>query len=321
MPRRRAPPAPARSLIASLLLAAFVAAADPARSAHDDGDWLLTFEDTFDGTTINTSNWRVANNIGHNLGSGELQAYFADEVSVSGGNLVLRTRFHPGELNNSGRVLPYNWTSGWVDSVGNVQFTFGKVEASIRLPKENNGVWPAFWVEDDADWPPPSFPPLWARTHCWPTGGEIDILEAFGGQDDESIKATYHWGTQCYSDDWWADGAKQGRAARQDFCGPGGFFSDAFHNFTLFWNASALTWAIDGRPYVSRVAGEPASLFIPQWPLWMILNTAIDSYHGQPPHDGYPVYMLVDRVSVWAWGGPSSGPGQFPIPMNVTLTR
>jgi hypothetical protein len=206
MPTRCRPePQPTRCLNASLLLAA-IAAADPATAAYgtgasdagcaaeaaSDGNWTLTFEDAFDGVAINTSNWRVANNIGHNLGNGELQAYFADEVSVSGGNLVLRTRLNPGALNSSGKVLPFNWTSGWVDSVGNVQFTYGKVEASIRLPKENNGVWPAFWIEDDADWPnAASAPSVGARTHCWPTGGEIDILEAFGGQDDESIKATY----------------------------------------------------------------------------------------------------------------------------------
>jgi len=55
---------------------------------------------------------------------------------------------------------PYNFTSGWVDTNGKVDFLYGKIEADIKLPKENAGVWPAWWLVQDA-------------TNCWPKGGEI----------------------------------------------------------------------------------------------------------------------------------------------------
>ena len=93
-------------------------------------------------------------------------------------------------------------------------------------------------------------------------------------------------------------------------------WSDAFHNFTLYMNATMLTWAVDGAPYVSRVAGQPGDLFVPSWPLYAIFNVAISPYVGpQPtPTDGFPTYMLVDRVTWSEWAGDSPGPGVYPIP-------
>ena len=296
--------------------------------AAASGDWAIAWEDNFDGPALNLSNWRVADGVGHNLGRGELQAYFADEVSVANGSLAIRTRLNPGTLNASDPSQSYNWTSGWVDTAGNVQLAFGRVEASIRLPELQDGVWPAFWIEDDAEAGggarPAGAGAAAASTHCWPTGGEIDILEAWGadgglGEDDGAVKATYHWGRACGEDDWWSDGALQGRASREQFCGAGANFSDSFHNFTLYWNATHLTWSVDGTPIVTRAVGLPADLFVPQWPLWVILNTAVDSYHGQPAHDWREVVMLVDRVTWWQWAGPSP-PGHFPVPVaNITL--
>ena len=46
----------------------------------------------------------------------------------------------------------------------NKTFQYGKVEASIKLPKTANGLWPAFWMMGDND-------------RQWPACGEIDIME------------------------------------------------------------------------------------------------------------------------------------------------
>ena len=59
---------------------------------------------------------------------------------------------------------------------------------------------------------------------------------------------------------------------------------------------------------------------MPSWPLFTIINTAIAHWGGgvqPPPRVGYPVTML-DRVTVWAWGGPGGPAGEFPIPYNAT---
>lgn len=155
------------------------------------------------------------------------------------------------------------------------------------------------------------------RIAGWPVGAEIDILEAVGTYRQDSIFGTYHWGASCGVDEWVGDGDRNG-----DFPHPAGAnFSAGFHTFTAYWNATVITWAVDGHPYVSRVAGQPANLFVPSWGLYTIFNTALSYWSGpQPPptNAGYPVYMRVESVGVWAWDGEGAATGMFPIPYNAT---
>jgi DNA-binding transcriptional MocR family regulator len=89
--------------------------------------------------------------------------------------------------------------SGWVDTRGSAlgENTYGMFSARIQLPREAVGVWPAYWLVDD-------------NNHCWPTGGEIDILEAVGGVQGDSVSGTLHWGQSCGEDDWEGDGQRSG---------------------------------------------------------------------------------------------------------------
>lgn len=281
------------------LLAALALAPAAAAPLSDDGLWRLVFEDTFSAPTLNASAWNVRNNMTH--GDKEWQLYTADNVYLEDGNLVLRTQATTASY---GSKL-YNFTSGWVDTLGLIELTYGKVEARIRLPQELPGLWPAWWLVDD-------------NHHCWPVGGEIDILEAVGGYRDDGVFGTFHWSTgACGVDAWSKDGDRNGLSPRP----AGGHFSDAYHNFTVYFNASVITWAVDGHPYVSRVAGQPAGLFVPSWPLYAILNTALSPWAGPqpPPAAGYPAFMRVDSVHAWSWAGPGDGAtGQFPVPFNAT---
>ena len=73
------------------------------------------------------------------------------------GKLVLTAR--PATGLSQGRT----YTSGRVQSNGKGDFTFGKFEASIKLPT-GQGSWPAFWMlpsQNSVD---------------WPSRGEIDIM-------------------------------------------------------------------------------------------------------------------------------------------------
>lgn len=139
---------------------------------------------------------------------------------------------------------------------------YGMYTARIKLPKELPGLWPAYWLVQD-------------QTKCWPQGGEADILEAVGGYKGDAVFGTLHWGQACGVDEWNKD-------HRQGVSPPpaGSHYSDAFHNFTLHWNKTVMTWSVDGQPYVSRVAGQPASLFIPSWSMFTILNTALSFWAG-----------------------------------------
>ena len=275
-------------------------AAAAAAAATGGGAWALVWEDTFDSGELNTSSWTVAHNMTH--GSSEWQLYVASAVRVVDGALAIVTDAASAVGPDGRRV--YEFTSGWVDTKGKVEATYGKFEARIQLPQPLSSVWPAFWLVDD-------------NNHCWPTGAEIDILEAVGGFRDDAIFGTYHWGAKCGIDEWSSDGQRNGAVPHP----PHANFSAAFHTFAAFWNRTAISWAVDGAVYVSRHVGDPANLFVPSWPLFTILNTAMAAWGGgvqPPPRVGFPVTMLVDSVAVYAWSGPGGPTGDFPIPYNAT---
>lgn len=102
----------------------------------------------------------------------------------------------------------------------------------------------AYWLVND-------------NAKCWPVGGEIDILEAVGAFRNDSVFGTLHWGDECGKDQWDGRNGAYPHPA-------GANFSDAFHVFGLYWNATAITWTVDGNAYVSRTAGQPKTLDV-QW--------------------------------------------------------
>jgi len=132
--------------------------------------WKLIWEDHFDGTQLNASNWNIANNFYHD-GNQELQLYVKDEVYLSGGNLHLRSSHRyvcsPWPTKALHFVTyrsykGYNYTSGWIDTLKKFSVTYGRIEIRAKLPG-GKGLWPAHWM-------------LPEDLSCWPTEGEIDIM-------------------------------------------------------------------------------------------------------------------------------------------------
>ncbi|MDN0053885.1 glycoside hydrolase family 16 protein [Bacteroides caecigallinarum] len=116
--------------------------------------WKLVFTEDFN--TFDNSVWTKET---HEAGwvNNELQEYIEACVSVGKDgdkSVLILTAKKEGDKFYSGRV----------NSKGKKSFQYGKVEASIKLPKTANGLWPAFWMMGDND-------------RQWPACGEIDIME------------------------------------------------------------------------------------------------------------------------------------------------
>lgn len=246
------------------------------------------WEDNFDGAQLNMSNWNIAHNKTH--GSQEFQLYMSDDVYVENGSLVLRTRHNPTMY---GSRL-YNWTSGWVDTEHKYSHRFGKFEIKAKLPNpKSKQIWPAHWLMPE---PETSHPP----NICWPAGGEIDILESYGGMDNNSACGTFHWGTECGKD------LRQGPNGRYPDTAHGQpqiDFSLDFHLFSVEWDQDCIQWQVDGNTYWQRWTNDqpaPHDAKIPQTPFYVILNTAISWWANGPPLDPLmPVYHYIDSVRVY----------------------
>jgi beta-glucanase (GH16 family) len=235
--------------------------------------WNLIWSDEFNGTALDTSNWNVEVN-DQGGGNNELQYYTnrPANVKVVAGNLVIE--------GNKEVYLTRNYTSARLNSKGKRSWTYGKMEARMKLPY-GNGMWPAFWMLGDSA--------------IWPNCGEVDIMEMVGGTacsscSDKTIYGNIHW-------------AGSGGTASAGSNAPplsAGKYNDAFHVFTVEWNASTIIWLVDSVPYFSYSVA-PAALAAFHHPFYILLNLAIGgSWPGSPDATTvWPQDLLVDYVRVY----------------------
>ena len=157
--------------------------------------WQLVWADEFEGTSLNTTKWTATNAPGNT--NNELQYYSPQNVTVSGGELVLKAE----QRSLGGR----NYVSGLVKTIGKFSQQYGRFEGRMRLPK-TQGIWPAFW--------------MLPATGAWPP--EIDIMELLGHQPN-TVYMTNHWGVWPNNANW-----------STPFTGPD--FSAGYHTFAVEWS-------------------------------------------------------------------------------------
>lgn len=262
--------------------------------AYDPGaGWNLAWQDDFGGTSLNAANWNVltsnhdpvTNNC--NFGTGELEFPRAQNVTVSGGKLILtaeRTSDGPNDSRCAG-YGPRSFYSGRIHTKGKVERRYGKLVASIKVPS-GYGMWPAFWT-------------LGANISNvgWPASGEIDILEWHSNEPSWMKVATHssngvqHWGS----------GANRGYSV-----------ADAFHVYEVEWTADRMIFRLDNqiRANADFVHNDPAF----QQNHYVLLNLALGGnwYGNASPASidlpsGQRKTMEVEWVR-WYQAGGSTGP-------------
>lgn len=152
----------------------------------------LIWSDEFNTPTLDDNKWTHEVG-GGGFGNGEIQYYTAGEANVfigsktnatDTGYLVIEARRENYGISPENRAF----TSGRINTMGKFAVQYGTIEARMKLPDLQNGLWPAFWMLG-ANYP----------SDGWPSSGEIDILEA-GFQDDwqngvanQTNHSTVHW--------------------------------------------------------------------------------------------------------------------------------
>lgn len=273
-------------VISSLMVSSFI----PTVTAKADTGWNLAWSDEFNGTSINTSNWKYETG-GDGWGNNELEYYTnrSENARIENGNLVIEAR----KENYSGM----NYTSARLKSQGLKNWTYGKVEARMKLPA-GQGVWPAFWMLGEN-----------ISQVSWPKCGEIDIMEHIN--NESAIHGTIHW-----------DSTGNNTHAQYGAASPN-IDVTQYHVYSIEWDASSIKWFVDGTQYLeANIANNINGTEEFHKPFFILFNLAVGgNWPGNP--DGstpFPAKMYVDYVRVYQHGdnNPTPAPTAPAVPSGLS---
>jgi beta-glucanase (GH16 family) len=261
-----------RIVLVSVLISAAVAAAylwsasQPQRPAVSvkptgvRGDWKLTFDDEFSGTSLDTARWSTGwygSGITPPVNSAEENCYDPAQVSEGGGTLDLTLIRKSEDCGISDPV----YAGGLVSTQGKFSFRYGFIEARAWLPA----------VAGDpgkvANWPG-----VWADGHSWPEDGEIDVAEGIDGK----VCAHFH-----------GPADPEGLGAGGGNGCPSRTYAGGWHVFGANWEPGIVTYYYDGADIGSVRSGITSA------PMFPILD-----YAAASPFQA-PATMKVDYLRVW----------------------
>lgn len=233
--------------------------------------YVLTWQDEFDGTALDTSRWTAV------TGPRRDAVNTADAVSVKDGDLAVTTYTDAG-LHKT----------GFLTTDGKFETTYGYFEARIRF-SDAGGEWCAFWLQSPTNGTPKGDP-----AHA---GVEIDVVEhrvtdQSGFPFENYVALNLNW-----------DGYGPDRQNRQKVLQvPGGpTLQGEFHTYGVLWDASSYTFYVDAIPLwtTSDAVSQRSET------LQLTCEVSDADWAGFVPKGGYGPHgqsttgMQVDYVRVW----------------------
>lgn len=275
----------------------------------------VSFQDEFDGTSLDTSKW------GYQYGcfdpAQHSQAQYTDSpdnVAVHDGHLSLTARYSPTKTKWDGSQVPRTCKNG--DTTYDAPFTSGMIttktkdgkvlyaapgtgfyaEARVKLPAGRSS-WAAFWGT--------------GTKGGWPANGEIDIFES-KGYDPSFLMSNIHTPR--------AGNPKKTQQHQGAMHGDTASSQTEWHTYGLLKTADAIEFYFDGqmthRVKMSDIKGESNPFADPDNNLVLKLNhmvggsylakhdnwsdkTYVDATKYISDYEGAGSEMLVDYVRVW----------------------
>lgn len=238
--------------------------------------WVQTFDDEFDGTSVDTTRWTPSE--GNDLVYAPGEQYFApDHVIVKDGIVTMHAdqtshkayKPRPPLDGNYANTLygDYRYESGELRTVGRFQQLYGFWEFRLKIPL-TMGTWPAVYLlKWDDGWPP-----------------EIDVCESSGKVTDTILQ------TNVYNDDY-------GKMMRSwSNLPPSDVDRSQWRTYAVAWEPDAITWYIDGQfKGVTRMPDAGIS----NVPMYIRMNLAVGTFGGDPKAGIWPQDMLCDFARVY----------------------
>ena len=211
-------------------------------------NYVLTWSDEFDGTTLNTNNW-TAETGGGGWGNAEQQHYTSrtNNLRVSNGSLIIEAK----KENYSGNT----WTSARIKTQEKRSFKYGKIEFRAKLPT-GRGPWPAAWLLGNN-----------ISSVSWPDCGEIDVMEWRAGTNG-STSDMNTVGHALHSKNRNGGNSLEPTPARTPVSNP----STQFHTYAVLWESNKITFSVDGTNGIPLTPVDQPAF---QKEFFLILNLAI----------------------------------------------
>ncbi len=264
------------------LLLLLPGACDCASFCESGNGWRQVWADEFNQTHLDYASWTIDR--GGNDSSVRDALGTAANVYLEDGALVLRSqRQHTDGFNfTSGAVQSQDkrFFAGPARVCVSASLPGGGVKGTAEDDGQGDGIWPAHWLMPNTD-------------ACWPTNGEIDIMEMING--DGILHGTYHWSndTTC---------AHNLMAGNHTVLPPD--WGTGFHEYAVEYSDSHVAFVVDGYTY-SNVTQEDGAVFF-DVPWYIILNTAVGGPWPRPVDNEtvLPTYHRIDYVRVSQQAGP-----------------
>jgi beta-glucanase (GH16 family) len=257
-----------------------------------DGDWTQTFDEEFNGTSIDETKWNMFTD-----NFWDKRTHFTkEETTVANGMATLTYEKKTGvpDVDPSKPATPY--AAGYLDTYGKWTQRYGYWEARIKLPSAP-GLWPAFWLMPDRG---AAVGPQWKRADTATSGGfkgmEFDICEYLSGWGPNRYNIAMHW------DGYGKEHKSTGQVT--NYAQPD---KDGFVTCGLLWTPGEAVYYCNGKQMLDfksdRVSDAPSNI---------IFNFVSGGWDNLPLDDAkLPATFVVDYVRVWQrkdLASPADGP-------------
>ena len=264
------------SIGADGLTVKFRAEPAPKLPDHIAANYTLVFAEEFNSGALDPTVWNTSYLWGTDIIINQEEQYYVDVNNepdfgynpfvLDDETLTIRSIETPPELKDKALGQPY--LSGVITSYDSFKFTYGYVEARVKLPR-GRGFWSAFWL---------------LNAYYVDRKPEIDIMEHIG-HDPDLVFHTYH-----YFDE-------EGNLRSTESSGSSGVdYTEDYHVFSVEWKPGTAIFYVDGveRHRISDTKMSNQEMYI-------IANTAIGGWWpGSPDADTrFPGEYTIDYIRAW----------------------
>lgn len=259
------------------------------------GTWSCTFDDEFDGSTLDLAKWQIqlTSTSGFDTGGA---CYLADNVAVARGTLNLTVRKNAASIHcgTGAWAFDTHYTSGMVSTLDRFSQTYGRFEVRAKLPATTvKGLQETFWL-----WPNNAL-----KYGAWPGSGEIDFAEFYSQYAGWNIPylhynytATTDWATNTnVVTAWPAPYAQPGMNCQID--------QSAYNTYAVQWLPGQITLQVNGQNCLidNYVASGVSGAAPFDQPYFLALTQALGVGSNAPAANlPLPATTSVDYVRAWS---------------------